>query len=92
MVALFHHCCRTGLEEYWQPSCNWLFTCLVAEPGDGYLVEPLLQDRLGRILTTLLQLINNLPGNRTLRWLHCSAITADAGKFGKNIGNPLATD
>jgi hypothetical protein len=23
--------------------------------------------------------------------LHCSAIAAAAGKFGKNIGNPLAT-
>jgi hypothetical protein len=56
MVALFHHCCRTGWDKYWQPSCNWLFTCLVTEPGAGFVVPPLLQDRFGRILATLLQL------------------------------------
>ncbi len=45
--------------------------------------------RLGRILATLLQLINYLPGGGTWRWLHCSTIVA--GRVGKNIGNPIAT-
>jgi hypothetical protein len=45
--------------------------------------------RLGRILATLLQLINYLPGGGTWRWLHCSSIVA--GRVGKNIGNPIAT-
>jgi len=71
--------------------CNRLFNCLLTEPWDGNIVAPLLQDRLGKILVVLLQLINYLPGNRTQRWLHCSAIAAAAGKFRKNIGNPLAT-
>ncbi len=45
MVTLLNHCCRTGWVEYWQPSCNWFITCLVAVPGDGCVVPPLLQDR-----------------------------------------------
>jgi hypothetical protein len=48
----------------------------------------MLQERLGRILATVLKPIH-LPGGGTWRCLRCSTIAA--GQVGKNIGNPLAT-
>jgi hypothetical protein len=42
------------------PSCNWLFTCLVAEPGDGCVVPPLLQVP---VLIELASLVVKAMGN-----------------------------
>jgi hypothetical protein len=50
-------------------------------------VPPLLQDWLGRILATLFQLINYLPGGGTRRWLRYSTIAAR--QFGKKLATLL---